>query len=188
MIPRLTTLALLALALPAQAQMLKPGLYEATSKMDSGNNQMAKAMAEMQKMLKDMPPAQRKAMEDMMAKRGGPQMSTTADGSIAIKMCLTKQMIDDAQLATQNSGNCTQKKGPLVGGTMKFSFTCTNPASSGEGTFKIVGNSAYTSTMKMTSHHTGKPETMTVESSSRWLSADCGAIKPVTMPPERKAK
>ena len=181
-------LSLAAVALPAAAQNLKPGLYETTSKMNSGDNQMAKAMAEMQKMLADMPPEQRKAMEDMMAKRGGPRMTTGKDGSIGIKMCLTKQMIDDSQLASQNSGNCTQKKGPMVGGTMKFSFSCSNPPSSGEGTFKLVGNNAYTTSMKMTSSHNGKPQTMTVESSSRWLSADCGDVKPITYTPDGAPK
>jgi hypothetical protein len=64
----------------------KPSLWEITSKMSSPTNpQMAKQMEEAQKMMASMPPAQRKQMEEMMAKQGI-SMSPAAGGATAMKL------------------------------------------------------------------------------------------------------
>jgi hypothetical protein len=185
-LPRHTALVSLTLALaaaPALAEtIMKPGLYEMSTKQ-TGNNQMAAAMAAAQKAMAEMPPAQRKAMEDMMAKHGnGARMTTSADGGIAIRMCVTKEMVAQSELPTQASGKCTQTKGPLVGGVMKFSFTCTDPESSGDGEFRVINANSFSSSMDIRSKMKGA-ETMHIESTSKWLGADCGNVKPVAMPP-----
>ena len=51
-------------ALNAHAQTVKPGLWEMTNKMQSGSGEMEKAMAEAQKAMADLPPEQRKMMQD----------------------------------------------------------------------------------------------------------------------------
>ena len=124
--------ALLALgASAAWAQSTKPGLWEIQHKM-GGNPEMDKAMAEMQKQLAAMPPEQRKMMQDMMAKQGV-QMGAGGAGGMRIKMCLTQEMVDRHAVAPQQQGNCTHTTSPRVGGTMKYSFQCTQPVSSGQG-------------------------------------------------------
>jgi hypothetical protein len=50
----------------AAAQNMKPGLWEMSTQM-KGDGQMGAAMAEAQKELANMPPEQRKMMQDMMA-------------------------------------------------------------------------------------------------------------------------
>jgi len=162
----------------ASAQNIKPGLWEMTSKI-GGNPEMEKAMAQMQQQMASMPPAQRKQMEEMMAQRGM-QMGTAAGGGMSVKMCLTKEMVERNDFAAgQAEGDCKHTTQPRVGNTMKMSFVCTNPPSSGEGEFTFMGNEGYQSKMKITSSSRGKPETMTTESSGKWLGADCGSIKPV---------
>ncbi|MEL0583184.1 DUF3617 family protein, partial [Neisseria gonorrhoeae] len=61
-------------------------------------------------------------------------------------------------------------------------FACTQPPSSGEGTVTFVSPEAYTMKMTMKSMMQGKPETMTMDGGGKWLSADCGNIKPLAVP------
>jgi hypothetical protein len=64
---------------------------------------------------------------------------------------------------------------------MKISFTCTNPPSSGEGRMTFVSPEAYTMSMTMNTEADGKSRKVIMDSAGKWLSADCGAIKPRVM-------
>nr|MDP2190155.1 DUF3617 domain-containing protein [Rhodoferax sp.] len=170
-------LALLAVAaLPAMAQSTKPGLWEINNKM-GGSAEMDKAMAQMQQQMASMPPAQRKQMEDMMAKQGM-SMGAGAGGGISVKVCMTKEMVERNEMPPPQQGDCKSTASPRVGNTQKISFSCTQPPSTGEGQITYAGNEAYTMKMVTTTTVKGKPEKMTMEGSGKWLSADCGAIKP----------
>lgn len=166
----------LAAALPAAAQTLKPGLWEISNKMN--NPQMDQAMAEMQKQLAAMPPAERKQMEAMMAKQGV-KMVPGASG-MNVQMCMTKEMVERNEVPVQDGCKVTSQN--RSGSTMKMAFTCANPPSSGEGQFTFAGDSAYTSKMTVRSQVQGKTETMTMDTAGKWLKADCGEVKPVQMP------
>jgi hypothetical protein len=168
-------------ALPAHAQSIKPGLWEITNKVDSADGKMQSAMAEMQKQLAGMDPEQRKMMEQMMA-RQGVQLSTSADGGLRTKMCMTREMAARNEVPVQQQGDCTHKRAPGAGGTMKISFTCTNPRTSGEGEVSFQGDTGYRMKMKMVSEASGKPETLTMDAAAKWLGADCGNVKPLAMP------
>ncbi|MEO8021702.1 DUF3617 domain-containing protein [Polaromonas sp.] len=177
----IAALALLALgAQPATAQTLKPGLWEINNKMQSGSGQVEKAMADMQKQLASMPPDQRKMMQDMMAKQGM-SMGAGAGGGMAVKICMTKESIERNELPSQQ-GDCKTSTTPRMGNTMKMSFVCTQPPSSGEGQVTFVSPEAYTMKMAMKTSVQGKPETMTMDGGGKWLSADCGNIKPLAPP------
>jgi hypothetical protein len=171
---------LLLAAPPALAQNLKPGLWEVNNKMQSSSGQMEKAMAESQKQMAAMPPEQRKMMQDMMAKQGL-SMGPGAGGNMAVKICMTKEMAERNELPAQQ-GDCKTTNSPRSGNTMKMSFACTQPPSSGEGTVTFVSPEAYTMKMTMKSMMQGKPETMTMDGGGKWLSADCGNIKPLAAP------
>ncbi|MDQ1813493.1 DUF3617 domain-containing protein [Massilia sp. CCM 9210] len=190
---RLTALAIVSAATlslaPASAatQNMKPGLWENTSKSTSQNAEIAKAMAQMQKQMKSMPPEQRKAMEKAMGNSGAPNFKLNDDGSVTVKMCITQKMIDDSagNHLGQLNGNCTHKKGPLVGGTQSFSYTCVNPQASGEGKISYQADS-YSSTVTMTSSAAGAMGNMTMESTGKYLGANCGDVKPVDTKPVPK--
>ena len=66
--------------------------------------------------------------------------------------------------------------------SMKFSFSCTNPPSSGEGEVTFVGSSSYNSRLDMKTVVNGKPETLKMDSTGKWLGTDCGSVKPPTLP------
>lgn len=163
----------------AQAQTIKPGLWEITNQMQ-GNSEAANAMAKMQKEMAQMPPSQRKMMEDMLAKQGM-QMGSTPGGGMALKMCMTQEMIDRNEMTSQQ-GDCKHTSSPRMGNSMKFSFTCTKPPSSGEGEVTFTSPEAYTTRVAVTSERRGKPEKMEMTTSGRWLGSDCGSVKPIAMP------
>ena len=173
--------ALVVFATTAGAQNLKPGLWEITQKMNSGTGELNQQMAQLQKQLAAMPPAQRKQMEQMMAKQGVQMDGGAPGGGMSIKTCMTKEMIERSELPAQQS-DCKMTQQSRSGNTMKMAYTCTRPPSSGEGQYTFTSPEAYSMKMVVTSTAQGKPRTMELEGSGRWLGADCGNIKPIAPP------
>ena len=168
---------LLALcASAAHAQNLKPGLWEIATQMQGGagqkNDEMAKAMKELQ----SLPPEQRKMMEAMMAKQGV-QLGAGPGGGMTIKICMTKEMVDRNDMPSQQ-GDCKHTYSQRSGNSMKFAFVCTKPPSSGEGQINFTSSEAYQTTMVSKAN----AQTMEMQSSGRWLKADCGSVKPLPTP------
>lgn len=160
------------------AQTMKPGLWEITNKMSSGSGAMNKEMAAMQKELANMPPDQRKMMEAMMAKQG---VGMGAGGAMSMKVCMTQEMVERNEVGAQQ-GDCKHTRSARSGNSMKFSFVCAKPPSSGEGEVTFVSPQAYTMKMTVNSTVQGKAEKMNMDTSGKFLSAECGAIKPITVP------
>lgn len=90
-------------------------------------------------------------------------------------------MVERNEIPSQKDG-CKQTASPRSGKTVKISFTCTNPPSSGEGQITFVSPEAYTMNMTMNTVAEGKPQKVNMDAAGKWLSADCGAIKPRGMP------
>jgi hypothetical protein len=166
--------AALALALPAGAQALKPGLWEINNKMSGG--QMDQAMAEMQKALAGMSPAERKQMEEMMA-RQGVKMAPGAGGGMAVQVCMTKEQVERNEMPLEEG--CRMTQNTRSGNTLKMAYTCAKPPSSGEGQVTFHSSDSYTSKMTVKSVEQGKPQTMTMDATGKWLGANCGNVKPM---------
>lgn len=165
----------LSIAAPAAAQTMRPGLWEISNKVQSGNSQTASALAMAQKELANMPPEQRKMVESMLAKQGV-GMSVAGDGGIKITHCVTKEMAERKELPTGQQGECTSSNTPIPGG-MNVSFSCSKPPSSGTGQMMFQGDSGYTMKMDVSGTVNGKSERMTVHSVGRLLSPVCPAVK-----------
>ena len=162
----------------AHAQSTKPGLWEMTQKM-GGNAEMDQAMAQMQKQMAGMSPAERKMMQDMMAKQGVAMPAPAAGGGMTVKMCITPEMAAKQELPVQTEGDCTTTVTSRSASVVKMNFVCKNPPSTGEGTYTFQGDSAYTMKMLMKTTHQGKPQNVTMDGQGNWLSANCGSVKPL---------
>ena len=168
------------IATPAAAQTMKPGLWEINNKMGGSGDtgaKMAAAQAEMQKQMAAIPPEQRKQMEKMMAQQGVNMAPSGAGGGMAVRVCITKEMA--ARNETPTQGDCKQEQLQKSGNTTKFKFTCSKPPSSGEGEVTMNNPESYTMKMKMTSQEKGKPEQMTMDAQGKFVSSDCGSVKPI---------
>lgn len=174
-----SAVALGGAASSANAQTQKPGLWEINHQINgAAGSQMAEAMAQMKRQMASMPPEQRKMMEDMMAKQG---VGMGANGA-TVKVCLTKEMVERNEVASTAQPGCTTGFSPRSGNTMKFSYLCAEPPSTGQGQVTFVSDTAYTMTMTAQTTQKGKTEKMDLSASAKWLSADCGAVKPLGVP------
>jgi Protein of unknown function (DUF3617) len=171
---------LAASAVGAQAQTMKPGLWEITHQVGGGAGSMNAEMAAMQAQLANLPPDQKKMMQDMMAKQGI-SMGAGGPGGMSLKTCMTKEMIERNDMPA-GQGDCTSTRSPRSGNAVKFSFTCTKPPSSGEGQITISSAEAYQMKMTVSSSVRGKAEKMDMEGAGKWLGADCGDVKPPMAP------
>ena len=160
------------------AQSTKPGLWDITQKM-GGNAEMDQAMAQMQQQMAGMSAAEKKMMQDMLAKQGMSMPTTGACGGMAMKVCITPEMAAKQDMPVQADGECTTTITSRSANTLKMNFVCKKPPSSGEGTYTFSGDTAYTMKMQMKSMHQGKPVNTTLDGQGKWLSASCGSVKPM---------
>ena len=168
---------------PASAQQpmqkMRPGLWEHSVSMKSQSGEMEAAMAQAQKSLAAMPPAQRKQMQDMMAAQG--LGITLGDKGHSTKVCVTPEQAAMDSFPQQDG--CTQKVQRVDASTLKVSFNCKgdadSPATSGDGTVTLQGPKAYTGQFKIhTTGANGKPDRIDMAQSGKWLSDACGATQP----------
>lgn len=171
-------LSTLAFSAATQAQSIKPGLWEMNQKV-GGSAQMDQAMVQMQQQMANMPPAQRKQMEDMLAKQGMNMPTPGAGGGMVMKVCITPEMAAKQDMPMQTEGDCTSAVTSRSANALKMNFVCKNPPSTGEGTYTFSGDTAYTMKMVMNTTHKGKPQTVTMDGQGKWVSAACGAVKPL---------
>lgn len=172
---RVLLVLLIGAAAAAQAQSLKPGLWEHSFTMKSSSGEMEKAMARMQTELAKMPADQRKMMEQMMAKQGV-GLSGSAN---TVKLCISPEQAKNLDLPA-GDGKCQQTVTQRSSNSVKASFVCSgSPPSKGEGEMTLKSDTAYTGRSVVDTTVNGKPERMNMDVSGKWLSADCGNIKPV---------
>jgi hypothetical protein len=150
--------------------------------MKSQSAEMEKAMAQAQAAMANMTPEQRKQMDAMMAKNG----IAMGGAPNTVRMCITPEQAALRQVPTRDGCTHTMQHN---GNTTRMQFSCAgDPPSSGEGQFTLLSPKAYDGEFTFTTQRQGKPEVMQTKQSGKWLSADCGAIKPMATPPASKSK
>ncbi len=176
----------------AVAQML-PGLWEITGKVqgndkpstgkrDPSQNNIqipAELMDQIKDQLAETSPELSKKMEPVS--QFMKNLTFNSDGSVTMKLCLTKDIIANRQFLEQ-PGKCKQTRDPIVGNSQRFGFSCTDPATSGEGTIVFQNPKAYTSSAKLSTVVNGKTETALIDNNGKFVDANCGDVKPLVMP------
>jgi hypothetical protein len=183
---RLRLAAVLAIALPGlavQAQShLRAGLWEEKISAKTDNAQMNAAQEQMKERLAAMTPEQRAAMEKAMSAHG---MAMGAPGGpTALRVCITKEQAE-RDFTPDSNGHCTRTDVVRSGNTTRFNFACGNGKTTinGDGVFTQMGDSAFAvSTNADTTMH-GGPTHIHSEIAGKFVSSDCGNVKPVVTPP-----
>lgn len=167
-------LTIYASTVSAEKLNMAPGLWEHTYTVKTQSGELEEAMAQMQQQLAALPPEQRKMVEQMMAAQGL-GLGETAN---TVKMCITQGEIDQGVLPQQEG--CTQTIIKQTPNRLSVKFSCIDPPASGEGEVHFQGPKQYSGNHKMiTQTEDGKPETIEMTQRGRWLSADCGNIRPI---------
>lgn len=164
---------------PAWSQKIAPGLWEHSMTLKADGGEMAAAMAEMQKQLAALPPDQRKMMQEMMGRQG---VNIGATGqAITVKVCLTPEQAARDEVPPPD-GDCRITSRQRTGNTLKMRFECTGEhTGSGEGEYTFISDKAHKgrTVINTTAKGKGKPERMEMLHAGKWLSANCGTVKPV---------
>ncbi len=176
---------------------MKPGLWESTIKMNNTSasagqkaqqEQLAKGLEEMKKQFANLPPEQRKMIEGIMAEQGiestdssldmaSKGMKLLKDGAV-VRECLTQEEIDRGELPEQADG-CEHKLTQVSAKVIKVSYTCNStPPSHGESIITFQSPKAYTGNATFKTTIADRVETFQAQQSGKWLSSDCGDIKP----------
>ena len=173
-------LACACTALPAGAQIMKPGLWSLSNRMTSNDPQLAQAMSAMQQHMANMSPEQREQMQKMM-QQNGVQLDIGAGGAVQTKMCMTREMAERKEFPVQQ-GDCKQTFTQQSSTRGHIAFTCTKPKVSGEGDVTADSDTSYRAHMKIKSEEQGRDRVVDMDVTGKWLSADCGNIRPIPIP------
>lgn len=175
--------ALAALHAPdscAQQVNIKPGLWQLdmTAPGKANGNPMAGYIAQLKSQMASMPPEQRRQLEATLAELDARGTEFTSDG-VRMKECITKENIANYDfLGKKGMDSCTRKVSPTAGG-MNLSMNCTRPQMSVEASVKSQSDKAYTfESIATVQGPDGKPMTQKSSGSAKWLSSDCGKVKP----------
>ena len=178
---RTTLIALLAfgtaLALPASAQDMTPGLWEQTNNASYSDGKVQANMSDIQKMIGNLSPEQRQHVQQMLQQNG--VQTDLANGAMHSKICITREMIERKQLPIQE-GDCSTRMTPAGANRLQVSFTCTRPHASGEGEMTVDTPTTYRAQMRI--HNQDQPnQVVNMDVAGRWLAADCGNVRPAAI-------
>ncbi|TBU92060.1 DUF3617 domain-containing protein [Phytopseudomonas dryadis] len=161
---------LLLLPLLASAQQqIQPGLWEITSKNMQLGGQALPSMEVMLQQFRNLPPAQREMMEKAMAGQG------IQLGSKGVQYCISQAQIDAQNIPLQDP-NCRQQITSRSDDRWVFNFTC--PQGQGQGEAHFLDDKSFTSQVSGEFDNGAGRQHGSMESEARWVSADCGALKP----------
>jgi hypothetical protein len=173
-------LACACAALPAGAQTMKPGLWSLSNQMTSSDPQLAQAMSAMQQHMANMSPEQRQQMQKMM-QQNGMQLDIGAGGAVQTKLCMTREMAERKEFPVQQ-GDCKQTFTQQSSTRGHIAFSCTKPKVSGEGDVTADSDTSYRAHMKIKSEEQGHNQVVDMDVTGKWLSGDCGNIRPIPIP------
>jgi len=164
-------------ATPASAQKIKPGLWENSISMKGAGGQADAAMARMQEQMARLPPEQRAQVEAMMARQG---VGMAAGKPNTVRSCISPEMARRDEFNPGDS-RCKVLNHSRSGNVVRFKVSCQidGATSDGDGEFTLVSDAETRGRMMMNVVRQGQAMSLQMDTTSRWLGADCGDLKPV---------
>jgi Protein of unknown function (DUF3617) len=154
----------------AAAPNAKPGLWERTVTRQMEGAPVA-PMADSAKLT----PEQRARLEQMMSLRG-----TTAPTTSIVRYCITPEAAQRWESFAQDSGadtKCERTVQDESAGALKMTLVCAG-GQQGTAAFTAVDANRIRGTITWVRQESAGERKTTVAIDSRWVSADCGAVKP----------
>lgn len=168
------TLALTTLSTSALANfIMKPGKWRLETQMSAEGKPQIDPMAKMREAMKDMTPAQRKQMEEMMAKMGktNPDMPKVGFDKNGMTICYTKEMLEgDLGLKKQQEDQkCKVSDFTKSPTKISMKFKCEDGAS-GDSQWNITDPTHMNGVTKIVSSKGKKSE---IKFKAEFLTAKC---------------
>jgi hypothetical protein len=155
----------------AQVAPVKPGLWE----VHIDRTVDGQKPPDLSDRLKNAPPERRAQMEAMMKERG------IAQSGNAMKVCQTKEMLDRSRFVNPNP-DCKTTFGQRTSKVWKSHTACAQMHLESDAEVTFTSSEGYTMKYSSVSEIGGKPRKSQTVVTGKWLSADCGDIKPMSPP------
>ncbi|MES2499933.1 MAG: DUF3617 domain-containing protein [Pseudomonadota bacterium] len=160
----------LATSVHAAEISVKAGLWEITTTSNLIN------------LASQIPPEQLENI-NVLAKEYGFEMPEIQNGAAKSNACITQEMANQKILPSnfQGQAGCTVNNAKRNGNDYRMEYVCKNEQLDGSG----VAEATFTNSDTFTGHSTfngsvqGNPVTEQANMNGRWVSADCGASKPI---------
>lgn len=176
-----TGIALLWSATSWAADAIKPldvkvGLWETTASTEmAGMPKMQAPPSIPPEALAKMPPEQRARMEAMLKARsgGGPMVTTT-------KVCMTRETLSNPMAFGRADKSCTPSVVSSTAARQQIHIECNNEGNkvSGDLTVERVDSEHIKGNMVMKGGAAPRPIDMKMSFETKWVSSDCGSVKP----------
>ena len=158
---------------------MRPGLWEINSKIEATPGMQAgqssvqgQAGASVANSLLDrLSPSQRGFLEGILQKRG---IQIQANGNGVQRVCVS-QVMSAANEFPFTRSDCQQSQSKQSQ-TITTTFSCSNPPSQGSLSATIITPEAYS--MYLTAQGTTTADRLSMSSSGKFVSPDCGGIRP----------
>jgi hypothetical protein len=124
----------------------------------------------------EQPPEQRAAMAKMI-----PGMAA-GDAPSSIRVCITPEQAARAA-SPESDGRCARTNMVKSGNTTTFDIACKSVT--GHGTMTRVSDNEYTSSTTSEMTHGNQVTHMQTQSTSKFISSDCGDVKPIQTTPAK---
>ena len=157
----------------AQTAPIKPGLWQVHSDREVNGQKAPDASDRM----KNMSPEKRAQFEAMMKQHG-----VATDGSGMPKVCYTKENLDRSAWADQML-DCKATFSSQTGSSWKWHTSCPTMKIEADGEATFPNSQSYTVKSTSVSQHDDKTRTTAHTMTGKWLSSDCGAVKPLDAKP-----
>jgi hypothetical protein len=174
--PVIIAFALAAMALAAQAQTappIKPGLWQIQSEREV-NGQKAPDASDR---LKNMSPEKRAQIEAMMKKNG---IATGAGGQRQV--CYTRELLEKSPWADQETG-CKVTFSTQNSTSWKWHTSCAQYSLEADGEAVFPDRENYVVKSTSVSKIGDKVRNSSTTMTGKWLSSDCGDLKPLDAKP-----
>ncbi len=163
---------LLIPSVPAVAVDILPGLWEITPRDVQLGGTTLPDLGEVLSQLENLPPEARLKMLDTLSQRG------TRLAVRGVRVCLDATQVKTGELPLYDAqSGCTQTYSERSGQRWTFSFQC--PDAAGQGETRLLNEREFITTLDgQFTGSPGLPGSGSLETHARWLSADCGTLKP----------
>ena len=168
-LPAMICFTLIAISTSGQVAPIRPGLWQIQMERET-NGQKRPDMAER---LKNMPPERRAQVEAAMKERG-----IDASGN-TVKVCQTREMLDSSKFVNPPP-DCKTTYSSRTNSSWKSHTSCSQNHLESDSDIIFSGPESYTATVTSTLQSAGQTKTTHMTRTGKWLSADCGDIKPLS--------
>jgi hypothetical protein len=168
-------IAFSALAMQAQTiptPPIKPGLWQVQMEREVNGQKMP----DMSERLKNMPPEKRAQFEAMMKQHG------VGMGGASNQICYTKEMIEHSPWADTQT-DCKPTFSSRTSSSWKWHTSCSKSGYEADGEAVFINSENYTVKSTSVSKTGDKARNSITNMTGKWVSADCGDLKPLDLKP-----